>query len=72
MDEDPVSYQMVGTVSKADDLEVVVRIARVEDESFVDVRDYIPSLGIYGRGTTVPVNAVVDLAQLLITSARDR
>ena len=41
---------------KAIDLEVHVRYRKVEDEEFVDIRDFVPSTKTYGRGILIPLD----------------
>lgn len=74
MDEvlDAIDYTLIGTVPKADDLEIAVRVAQVADERVIDVRDYVPSIDFYGRGITVPVDGAYGLAQLISDAARSR
>jgi hypothetical protein len=67
----PVRYELLGTVVKAQDLLIAVRVAVVEGERVIDVRDYVPSIDFYGRGITIPTDASVEVAQL-IASARTR
>jgi hypothetical protein len=47
---------VLARVHKADDLEVHTCRARVDGVTVLDIRDYIPSTGEYGRGTSLPWN----------------
>jgi hypothetical protein len=48
--------EVLQIMPKADDLEVHLCKARLDGVTVIDIRDYIPSLGVYGRGTTLPWN----------------
>lgn len=52
----PASARVVGVVQKAPDLECHVRVVEVENVKVVELRDFIPSLGEYGRGYWVPIS----------------
>lgn len=64
------------SVRKATDLDLRVRIVKVDEVEVVELRDYIPSLEEYGRGYWMPsdretINAVVQ-ALLLASSEVSR
>ena len=50
----PILRTVLARVTKADDLEVHTCMATLEGVTVLDVRDYVPSTGTYGRGTTLP------------------
>jgi hypothetical protein len=50
----PIMRQVLGRVTKADDLEVHTCKARLDGVTVLDIREYVPSLRQYGRGTTLP------------------
>lgn len=52
----PVQRVILGRVTKADDLEVHTCKATMAGVTVLDIREYVPSLGTYGRGTTLPWN----------------
>lgn len=51
----PASARVVAEITKAPDLRAHVRVVEVEGMRVVEIRDYIPSLGEYGRGYWVPL-----------------
>lgn len=52
----PILRRILGKVVKADDLEVHTCMASLEGVTVLDIREYVPSTGMYGRGTTLPWN----------------
>lgn len=64
-EDPPVSYIVLGSVPKADDLEVVVRVADVDGVRVIDVRDFVPSMNFFGRGVTIPASSGIELAGLV-------
>ena len=46
--------KVYASVKKYDDLEVRVRVVEADGERFLDIRDYIPSTEVYGRGVSMP------------------
>lgn len=54
---EPVAEKLLGEVNKNADLTVRVRLLEADDERFIDIRDYVPSAELYGRGVLVPVDA---------------
>ena len=52
----PILRIVLARVAKADDLEVHTCMATLEGVTVLDVRDFVPSTGTYGRGTTMPWN----------------
>lgn len=53
----PAKISVLQSVHKGTDLECHLRIVEVEGIRVVEFRDYIPSLGEYGRGYWVPGSA---------------
>lgn len=53
----PIKRVVLSRIPKADDLEVHVSKATLNGVVVIDVRDYVPSLKKYGRGTTLPASA---------------
>lgn len=51
-----VIRNVLSVVTKAEDLEVHMCKATMNGVTVLDVRDYVPSTGLYGRGTTLPWN----------------
>lgn len=51
-----VLREVLAKVTKAEDLEVHTCRARIDGVVVLDIREYVPSLGEYGRGTTLPWN----------------
>lgn len=51
-----VMREVLAKVTKADDLEVHTCKARINGVVVLDIREFIPSLNEYGRGTTLPWN----------------
>lgn len=52
----PIFREVLAVVRKADDLEVHTCRAMLAGVTVLDIRDFIPSTGAYGRGTTLPWN----------------
>ncbi len=52
----PIMRKVLAKVVKADDLEVHTCEAKMGGVTVLDIRDYVPSTGLYGRGTTLPWN----------------
>lgn len=63
----PAAARVVGTVQKSPDLECHVRVVEVENVKVVEIRDFIPSLGEYGRGYWMPISedAIYGIVSLL-------
>lgn len=51
---DLAATRVVAVLPKAPDLECHIRIVTIENVELVEFRDYIPSLGEYGRGYWMP------------------
>lgn len=56
MAKNPASVRVIQTVPKTGDLETHLRVVEVEGVRVVELRDYVPSLGEYGRGYWLPLN----------------
>lgn len=56
MAKSPASVRVIQTVPKTGDLETHLRVVEVEGVRVVELRDYVPSLGEYGRGYWLPLN----------------
>lgn len=52
----PVLRKVLGKVTKSDDLEVHTCMASLAGVTVLDIREFVPSLQQYGRGTTLPWN----------------
>ena len=52
----PILRRILGKVVKSDDLEVHTCMATLDGVTVLDIREYVPSLDAYGRGTTLPWN----------------
>lgn len=52
----PIMREVLQVVQKADDLEVHLCRATLDGVTVLDIRDFVPSTGLYGRGTTLPWN----------------
>lgn len=50
----PILRKVLARVTKADDLEVHTSKAVMDGVAVLDIREYVPSLDQYGRGTTLP------------------
>ena len=55
-EEVPIFRTVLAQMTKAEDLEVHVCRARIDGVKVLDIREYVPSTGVYGRGTTLPWN----------------
>lgn len=51
-----VLREVLAKVPKAEDLEVHTCRVVIDGVTALDIRDYIPSTGKYGRGTSLPWN----------------
>ncbi len=54
----PANTQTLLEIDKAPDLKAHVRVVEVAGVKVVEVRDFIPSLGEYGRGYWWPIAQV--------------
>ena len=52
----PILREVLAKVAKAEDLEVHTCRAVLDGVTVLDIRDFVPSTGLYGRGTTLPWN----------------
>lgn len=68
----PTETRVVTAIKKAPDLDCHVRVVEVNGVRVVEARDFIPSLGEYGRGYWLPltrdavfslINALTEVAQ---------
>ena len=50
----PILRRVLAVVPKADDLEVHICQAVLAGVTVLDIRDFVPSTCVYGRGTTLP------------------
>lgn len=57
MSKNPAKISVIQSIPKAHDLECHVRVVEVEGIQVAELRDYIPSLGTYGRGYWVPLKS---------------
>lgn len=55
MSKTPAKASVLGDVIKAPDLRMHVRVVEVDGMRVAELRDYIPSLGEYGRGYWIPL-----------------
>lgn len=51
----PINTTIVATVFKGTDIETHLRIVVIDDVSYLEFRDYVPSAEEYGRGYWVPM-----------------
>ena len=68
---DPFDRRVVDVFHRRHDLEIHVARIIVEDLSYVDVREYVPSLGQYGRGILLPVSQATDIAKAIEEAVAD-
>lgn len=73
MSDSPSAETVLATVRKASDLESRVRFVQVDGFKVVEIRDFIPSLGEYGRGYWIPADRVSlsVIAQALLQAAAE-
>jgi len=55
----------LGRVPQGIDRELHVREVKIENMTFVDIRDYIPSLKEYGKGALIRRNDLPNLLEIL-------
>lgn len=60
-----VNETVVGEFEKGDDLLVRVRQLEVDGESFIEIREFVPSSDRYGRGLLIPSTQRQTLLKLL-------
>ena len=60
-----IERQVLRVIEKYPDVEVHVSKIKVEGKSFVEIREYIPSLKGYGKGVTLPTDLLYDLNEAL-------
>lgn len=61
-----VARATTGKIKKFDDVEIHVSEVHAEGQVYAEIREFIPSLGSYGKGLTFPVEllgAVIEAAQ---------
>ncbi|MHA7862062.1 hypothetical protein ACX1DX_11905 [Tessaracoccus sp. Y36] len=68
-----VQEEILATVRKAGDLESRVRTIEVDGVKVVEMRDFIPSLGEYGRGYWIPADrgTLTTIAHALLQAATE-
>jgi len=57
MTKKPATAKVVQAIAKAPDLECHVRVVEIDGVKVVELRDYIPSLQVYGRGYWIPLQS---------------
>jgi hypothetical protein len=64
----PIKYVPVAKFKKQTDLETHVRLAEIDNNKFVLVTDYIPSLNQHGRGYSIPYdnNIILEFISALV------
>ncbi len=69
----PATQRILVSTRKAKDLEAHVRTVDVDGVRVVEIRDFIPSLGEYGRGYWIPADRVSlsVIAQALLQAAAE-
>lgn len=68
---DPFERQVVATFARRFDLEIHVAKITVEELPYVDVREYVPSLGQYGRGILLPKHMAVEISSAIAEAVSD-
>jgi hypothetical protein len=68
-----LNENLLASVRKASDLEARIRFVEVDGVKVVEIRDFIPSLGEYGRGYWIPADraTVSAVAQALLVAASE-
>ena len=56
-----VEDQVIARIKRGEDLELHVKITRVDDDERVNVREFVPSQDKYGRGIFVKKSEVDEL-----------
>lgn len=66
-----INRVVLAKVTKAEDLEVHTCKAQVDGVTVLDIRDFVPSTGEYGRGTSLPWNTeTLKVLQAALTAAK--
>lgn len=69
----PLSRIVLAWAPKAEDLQVhICQVVLPGGAKALDVREYVPSLGIYGRGTTLQWNSETKLALATAAEGMER
>lgn len=53
-------------VHKAPDLDLAIKITTIEGQTYVNLRDYVPSTKEFGKGILFPVALASEVAEALI------
>lgn len=61
----PITEDVIGALPKGADLEIRVRSVAADGEQWLDIREYVPSSDVYGRGLLVPFEQRAALAKLI-------
>lgn len=71
MSEDPYNRKVLLSTSRKFDLDLHVSELQVEDGTYADLREFIPSLGQYGRGVLIPKAKIREIAKAMLEIADD-
>ncbi len=61
----PFDREVIASLSRRPDIDIHVSTVKVLGESYVDVREFIVSLGQYGRGIILPLSSARFVADAL-------
>jgi hypothetical protein len=64
---DTTTRELVATVPKAADLDIHVSILHTEWADYAEIREYVPSREIYGRGVLIPHTALEEVTIALLS-----
>jgi len=68
---DPYERKVLETIPRRYDLEIHVCEVTVEDRTYLDIREFIPSMQQYGRGVLIPAEHGLLVGEALIEWARN-
>lgn len=62
----PYTRRVLFEVHRKYDMDIHVSKVDIEDRTYVDIREFIPSLSQYGRGITLPPETAVEAAKAIL------
>jgi len=66
------SDKRLGRIGQGADLELHVKETKVEGQTFINIRDFVPSARQYGKGTLIRKNDLPALLEILNQYADDQ
>jgi hypothetical protein len=60
-----IDREVINKIKKFDDVEIHVSVVTAQGEQYVEIREYVPSLGAYGKGLTFDDNIINEIVNSL-------